>query len=82
MNIGKALLSTQDLSHCGWVTVFPAGCVLRQESVGHSHHAREETMCLVHESQAQDSTTSCRALKVKSCWSDVDGPESRCVACG
>ena len=26
MNIGKALLSTQDLSRCGWETVFPAGC--------------------------------------------------------
>ena len=25
MNIGKALLSTQDLSCCGWETVFPAG---------------------------------------------------------
>ena len=24
MNIGKALLSTQDLSCCGWETVFPA----------------------------------------------------------
>ena len=26
MNIGKARLSTQDLSRCGWETVFPAGC--------------------------------------------------------
>ena len=26
MDIGKALLSTQDLSFCGWETVFPAGC--------------------------------------------------------
>ena len=26
MNIGKALLSTQDLSRCGWETVFQAGC--------------------------------------------------------
>ena len=26
MNIGKALLSTQDLSRCGWETVFPAVC--------------------------------------------------------
>ena len=26
MNIGKALLSTQDLSRCGWETVFPADC--------------------------------------------------------
>ena len=26
MNIGRALLSTQDLSRCGWETVFPAGC--------------------------------------------------------
>ena len=25
MNIGKALLSTQDLRRCGWETVFPAG---------------------------------------------------------
>ena len=25
-NIGKALLSTQDLSRCGWETVLPAGC--------------------------------------------------------
>ena len=24
MNIGKALLSTEDLSRCGWKTVFPA----------------------------------------------------------
>ena len=26
MNIGKALLSTQDLSRCCWEAVFPAGC--------------------------------------------------------
>ena len=26
MEIGKALLSTRDLSRCGWETVFPAGC--------------------------------------------------------
>ena len=26
VNIGKALLSTQDLSRCGWETVFPAHC--------------------------------------------------------
>ena len=26
MNIGKALLLTQDLSRCGWKTVFAAGC--------------------------------------------------------
>ena len=26
MNIGKALLSSQDLSRCGWETVFPADC--------------------------------------------------------
>ena len=26
MNIGKAILSTQDLSRCGWEMVFPAGC--------------------------------------------------------
>ena len=26
MNIGNALLSTQDLSRCGWETVFPANC--------------------------------------------------------
>ena len=26
MNIGKALLSTQDLSRCGWETVCPADC--------------------------------------------------------
>ena len=26
MNIGKALLSTQDLSRCDWETVFPADC--------------------------------------------------------
>ena len=26
MNIGKALLSTQDLSRCGWETVFPSDC--------------------------------------------------------
>ena len=35
MNIGKALLSTQDLSRCGWETVFPADSrngVPRQES--------------------------------------------------
>ena len=57
MNIGKALLSTQDLSRCGWETVFPAdcGCVPRQESLEHSHHAREETLCMVLESEAQAS---------------------------
>ena len=34
VNIGKALLSTQGLSRCGWETVVPADCkcVLRQES--------------------------------------------------
>ena len=50
MNIGKALLSTQDLSRCGWETVFPAdsgNVYLVQESLEHSHHAREETLCLV-----------------------------------
>ena len=26
MDIGKALLSTQDLCCCGWETVFPANC--------------------------------------------------------
>ena len=26
MDIGKALLSTQDLCRCGWETVFPADC--------------------------------------------------------
>ena len=26
MNISKALLSTRDLSRCGWETVFPASC--------------------------------------------------------
>ena len=53
MEIGKALLSTQDLSRCGWETVFPArlrGRTLDQESIGHSHHAREETVCMVLES--------------------------------
>ena len=58
MNIGKARLSTQDLSRCGWETVFPAGCgdaYLVRESFGHSHHAREETLCLVPESQTQTS---------------------------
>ena len=43
MNSGKALLSTQDLSRCGWETVFPAGCGDAhpcQESFGHQHHAR------------------------------------------
>ena len=57
INIGKALLSTQDLSRCGWETVFLGDwkCVLRRESFGHSHHAREEMLCLVLESQAQIS---------------------------
>ena len=34
MNIGKALLSTQDLSRCGWETVFSADC-------GNPHLVRE-----------------------------------------
>ena len=34
MNVGKALLSTQDLSRCGWETVFPADC-------GNTHPARK-----------------------------------------
>ena len=58
MNIGKALLSTQDLGRCGWETVFPADCgrcIPCQEGFGHSHHAREETVCLVSEGQAQAS---------------------------
>ena len=57
MNIGKAHLSTQDLSRCGWETVFPADCgdAYCQESFGHSHHALEETVCLVPESQVQAS---------------------------
>ena len=50
MEIGKALLSTQDLSRCGWETVFPAGC-----GDAYSHHAREETVCRVLESQTQAS---------------------------
>ena len=51
LNTGKALLSTQDLSRWGrqWK------CVSRQESLEHSHHAREETLCMVLESQAQAS---------------------------
>ena len=57
MDIGKALLSTQDLSRCGWETVFPADwrCLPRQECFRHSHHAREEKVCLVSESEAQAS---------------------------
>ena len=29
------------------------GCTLDQESIEHSHHAREETVCMVLESQTQ-----------------------------
>ena len=39
MNIGEALLSTQDLSRCGWETVFLAGCgnaYLVRNASGHS----------------------------------------------
>ena len=31
------------------------GCILDQESIEHSHHAREETVCMVLESQTQAS---------------------------
>ena len=34
MNIGKVLLSTQDLGRCGWETVFPADC-------GYAYHVRK-----------------------------------------
>ena len=53
MNIGKALLSTQDLSRCGWGR--RSSLLTLEMRIGHSHHAREETLCLVLESQAQAS---------------------------
>ena len=58
MNIGKALLSTQDLSRCGWETVFPAesgnAYVVRRASNTRITLVKK-TLCLVPESQAQAS---------------------------
>ena len=49
MDIGKAFLSTQDLSRCGWETVFPAdfgdAYLVRKASGACQHHAREEKVC-------------------------------------
>ena len=57
MDIGKAFLSTQDLSLCVWETVFLAEwrCQPCQESFRHSHHVCEEEMCLGSESEGQAS---------------------------
>ena len=85
MNVGKALLSTQDLSCCCWETVFPADCgnaYLVRESLEHSHHAREETLCMVLESQAQASQRAAVQQRCRVPGGDDDGPESRCAACG
>ena len=58
MEIGKALLSAQDLSRCGWETVLPAGCggahLIRKAS-NTRIHAREEAVYMVLESQTQAS---------------------------
>ena len=57
MNIGKALLSTQDLSRCGWEAVFPADCEMRTSS------GRLRTLA-----SSSNLTASCRTTKVKSSW--------------
>ena len=68
MSIGKALLSTQDLSRCGWKTVFPADC-------GNAYLVRKASdtrITLVKKRCAWylrvKLTTSCRTLKVESSW--------------
>ena len=64
MNIGKALLSTQDLSRCGWETVFPADC-------GNAYLVRKASntrITLVKKRCAWYLRASCRTLKVKSFW--------------
>ena len=84
MNIGKAPLSTQDLSRCGWETVFPADCekcAPGQESFGQSHHAREETSWYLRTKFKPHNElpyTESEGLP----GGDVDGPEGRCAACG
>ena len=58
MNIGKAFLSTQDLSRCGWETVFPAifgNAYLVSEASDTRITLVKKTLCLVLESQAQTS---------------------------
>ena len=58
MNIGKALLSTQDLSRCGWETVFPAdtgNAYLVRKASNTRITLVKKTLCLVPASQAQAS---------------------------
>ena len=71
MNIGKTLLSTQDLSRCGWETVFFGDC-------GNAYLVRKASdtrITLVKKRCAwflrvklSSLATSCSTLKVKSSW--------------
>ena len=67
MYIGKALLSKQDLSRCGWETV-PADCgsayLVRKASDTHITLVRKRCAWYLR----VKLTTSCRTLKVKSSW--------------
>ena len=57
MEIGKAPINTrsQPLRMGNGLSGRLRGCTLDQESIEHSHHAREETVCMVLESQTQAS---------------------------
>ena len=51
--------------------------MLRQEIFGHSHHAREETLCLAPESQALNLTTSWMSMDQRAgVWPVVEGGSS------
>ena len=68
MSIGKALLSTQDLSRCGWETVFPADCgnayLVRKASDTRITFVKKR--CAWYLRASSSLATSCRTLKVKS----------------
>ena len=84
MNIGKALLSTQDLSRRGWDTVFHADCgkayLVRKASDTRITLVKRRCAWYLRVELKPHSELPQRRCRVRG--RDVDGPESRCVACG
>ena len=67
MSISKALLSTQDLSRCGWETVFPAGS-------GHAYlrkpYESQKARALWRMKAARDSGEDFHDAKT-TCWEEI-----------
>ena len=86
MYIGKALLSTPDLSRCGWETVFPADCVnaylVREASDTRVTLVKERCACYLRVKLKPHNELPYTESEERVPGGDVDGPESRCVACG